>query len=85
MRIKTIGGSHLDTTSEEWGLDQITWELMWAEEAAMRKSLSIPVRQAGYENHESESVSDLPRIQKSHKEKSFVGIPMVMRICATSN
>jgi len=35
MRIERIGGSRLDTDSEVWGLDQTTWELMWAGEAAM--------------------------------------------------
>jgi len=79
MRIERIGGSCLDTYSEVWGLDQTTWELMWAGEAAMRKSISA-LRQAGYE-----SISDLPRIQQSSKEKAFVVIPPVMRICSTSN
>jgi len=34
-----------------------------------------------------ESISDLPSIQKSHREKTFMEIPPVMRIlqCATSN
>jgi len=40
MRIERIGGSRLDTDSEVWGLDQTTWELMWAGEAAMRKEHS---------------------------------------------
>jgi len=44
-------------------------------EAAMRKS--IP---AGYE-----SIFNLPRIQKSYREKALVVIPPVMRVCATSN
>jgi len=39
IRIERIGGSRLDTDSEVWGLDQTTWELMWAGEAAMRKSI----------------------------------------------
>jgi len=39
MSIERIGGSRLDTDSEVWGLDQTTWELMWAGEAAMRKSI----------------------------------------------
>ena len=80
MRIERIGGSRLDTDSEVWGLDQTTWELtQWAGEAAMRKG--IPARrQAGYE-----SISDLPRIQQSYREKASVVIPPVMRICATSN
>ena len=60
MRIERIGGSRLDTDSEVWGLDQTTWELMWAGEAAMRKNIPA-LRQAGYE-----SISDLPRIQKSY-------------------
>jgi len=46
MRIERIGGSRLDTDSEAWGLDQTTWELMWAGEAAMRKSIPA-LRQAG--------------------------------------
>ena len=79
MRIERIGGSLLDTDSEVWGLDQTTWELMWAGEAAMQKSIPA-LRQAG-----SESISNLPRIQQSSKEKAFVVIPPVMRICATSN
>jgi len=28
MRIERIGGLHLDTDSEVWGLDQTTWEFM---------------------------------------------------------
>jgi len=79
MRIERIGGSRLDTHSEVWGLDQTTWELMWAGEAAMRKSIPA-LRQAGYE-----SFSDLPRIQQSYREKALVVIPPAMRICATSN
>ena len=79
MRIERIGGSRLDTDSEDLGLDQTTWELMWAGEAAMRKSIPA-LRQAGYG-----SISDLPRIQKSHREKAVVVIPPAMRICATSN
>ena len=43
----------------------------------MRKSIAA-LRQAGYEN-----ISDLPRIQKSCREKAVVVIPPVMRICAT--
>ena len=35
MRIERIRGSCLDTDSEVWGLDQTTWELMWAGEAAI--------------------------------------------------
>ena len=54
----------LDTDSEVWGLDQTTWELMWAGEAAMRKSISA-VRQAGYK-----SISDLPRIQQRNIERT---------------
>ena len=49
MNIDKIGGSRLDTDSEVWGLDQTTWELMWAGEAAMRKSI-FALRQAGYES-----------------------------------
>ena len=64
MRIERIRGSRLDTDSEVWGLDQTTCELMWAGEAAMRKSFPA-LRQAGYE-----SIFDLPRIQKSYKEKA---------------
>ena len=52
---------------------------MWVGEAAMRKSIPA-LRQAGYE-----SISDLPRIQKSYREKALVVIHTVMRICATSN
>jgi len=57
MRIERIGGSRLDTDSEVWGLDQTTWELMWAGESDMRKSIPA-LRQARYE-----SLSDWPRIQ----------------------
>ena len=46
MRMERIGGSRLDTDSEVWGLDQTTWELMWAGEA-VRKSIAA-LRQAGY-------------------------------------
>jgi len=31
------------------------------------------------------NISDLPRIQQSYREKALVLIPLVMRICATSN
>ena len=79
MRIERIRGSHLDTDSEVWGLDQTTWELMWARKAAMRKSIPA-LRQARYE-----SISDLPRIQKSYREKALVVIQPAMRLCATSN
>jgi len=48
-------------------------------EAAIRKSIPA-LRQVGYG-----SISDLPRIQKSYREKALVVIPMAMRICATSN
>ena len=48
MRIQRVGGSRLDTESEVWGLDQTTWALMWAGEAAKRKSIPA-LRQAGYE------------------------------------
>jgi len=58
MRIERIGGSCLDTDSEVWGLDQTTWELMWAGEAAMRKSI-LALRQSGYEL----SILHLPKIQ----------------------
>jgi len=61
MRIERIGGSRLDTDSEVW--DQTTWELMWVGEAAMRKSIPA-LRHAG-----SESILDLPRIQKSLERK----------------
>jgi len=74
-----IGGSHLDTNSEVWGLDQTTWELMLAGEAAIRKSIPA-LRQAGYE-----SISDMPRIQQTYREKALMVIPPVMRICASSN
>ena len=79
MRVERIEGSRLDTDSLAWGLDQTTWELMWAGEAAMRKSIPA-LRQAGYE-----SIFDLPRIQQSHREKALVVIPPAMKICATSN
>ena len=52
---------------------------MCAGEAAMRKSMPA-LRQAGYE-----SISDLPRIQKSYREKALVVIPPAMRMSATSN
>ena len=79
MRIERIGGSRLDTDSEVWVLDQTTWELMWAGEAAMR--MSIPaLKQVGFHIK-----LDLPRIQKSYSKNAFVVIPPVMRICATSN
>ena len=45
----------------------------------MRKSIPA-LRQAGYE-----SISDLPRIQQSYREKALVVIAPAMRICATSN
>jgi len=79
MRIARIRESRLDTDSEVWGLDQTTWELMWAGEVAMRKSITT-LRQAG-----CESISDLPRIQKSCREKALVVIPLAMRMSATSN
>jgi len=79
MRIERIGGSRLDTDSEVWGLDQTSWELMWAGEAAMRKRIPA-LRHAGYE-----SIFDLPIIQQSYREKALVVIPLVMRISALSN
>jgi len=79
MRIERIGGSRLDKDSEVWGLDQTTWELMWVREAAMRKSIPT-LKQAGYD-----SISDLPRIQQSYRQKALVVMPPAMRICATSN
>jgi len=81
IRIERIAGSRLDTDSEVWDLDQTTWELIWAGDAAMRKSI-LALRQAGYV-----SISESPRIQKSYREpwKALVVIPLVMRICATSN
>jgi len=79
MRIERIRGSRLDTDSDVLGLDQTTWDLMWAGQAAMQKSIPA-LRQAGYK-----SISDLPRIQQSYREKSLVVIPPAMRICATSN
>ena len=75
MRIERIGGSRLDT----WGLDQTTGELIWAGEGAMWKRIPA-LRQAGYE-----SISNLPRIEQSCREKALVKIPQAMRICATSN
>ena len=84
IRIERIKRSRLDTDLEVWGLDQTTWELMWAGEAAMRKIIpalrQARLRQAGYD-----SISDLPRIQQSYREKALVVIPPAMRICATSN
>jgi len=77
--IERIGESCVDIDSEVWCLHQTTWDLMWAGEAAMRKSIPA-LRQAGYK-----SISDLPRIQQSYREKALVVIPPVMRICATSN
>jgi len=79
MRIARIRGSHADTDSEVWGLDQTTWELMWAGEAAMRNSIPV-LRQARYE-----SISDLPGIQKIYREKALVVIPPAMRMSAASN
>ena len=43
------------------------------------KEIRAP-RQDGYE-----SIFDLPRIQKSYREKALVVIPPAMRLCATSN
>ena len=77
MRIERIEGSRLDTDSEVWSLDQTMWELMWAGETAMQKSIPA-LRQAGYE-----SISGLPRIQQNCREKALMVIPLVMRICAT--
>jgi len=48
-------------------------------EAAMQKCIPA-LRQAGYE-----SISDLPRIQKSYRDKALVVIPPAMRMSATSN
>ena len=48
-------------------------------EVAMRKSIPA-LRQVAYE-----SISDLPGIQKSYREKALVVIPQAVRICATSN
>jgi len=79
VRIERIRGSRLNTDSEVWGLDQTTWELMWAGEAAMRKSIPA-LGQAGYE-----SISDLPRIYQSYREKALAVIPPAMRMSATSN
>ena len=45
----------------------------------MRKSIP-DLRPAGWE-----SISDLPRIQQSYREKVLMVIAPVMRICATSN
>ena len=47
MRIELIGGSRLNTDSEVWGLDQTTWELVRAGEAAIRKNIPV-LRQAGF-------------------------------------
>ena len=65
MRNERIGGTRLDKNSEVWGLDQTTWELMWAGEAAMRKSIPA-LKQAGYQ-----SISELLRIQKIYREKAW--------------
>ena len=46
---------------------------------AMRKIIPA-LRRAGYE-----SISDLPRIQQSYREKALVVIPLAMRIGVTSN
>jgi len=78
-RIEKIGGLRLDTDLEVWGLDQTTWELTWAGEAAMQKSIPA-LMQAGYA-----SISDLPRIHQSYREKALVVIPPAMKICAMSN
>jgi len=64
MMTERIGGWRLDTDAEVWCLDQTTWELMWAGEAAMRTSIPA-LRQAGYE-----SIFDLSRIQQSYIEKA---------------
>jgi len=46
LRTERIRGSRtVNTDSEVWGLDQTTWELIRAGEAAMRKSIST-IRQA---------------------------------------
>jgi len=79
MRIERIKVSRLYTDSEVWGLDQTTWELMWAGEAAIRKRIPA-LRQAGHE-----SMSDLPRIHQSYRMTALVVIPPAMRIRATSN
>ena len=44
----------------------------------MQKSIPA-LRQAGYK-----SISDLPRIQQSYREKELVVTPPAIRICATS-
>jgi len=41
IRIERIGGSRLDTDSDVWGLDQPTWELMWAGEAACERAFPL--------------------------------------------
>ena len=64
MRMERIGGTHPDTDLMVLGLDQTTWELMWAGEVAIRKSIPA-LRQAGYER-----ISDLPRIQQSYRENA---------------
>ena len=45
----------------------------------MRKSIPA-LREAGYK-----SISDLPRIQQSYREKASVLIPPALRLFATSN
>jgi len=42
-------------------------QVLWTEEAAMRKSI-LALRRAGYQ-----SIIDLPRIQKSHREQALNG------------
>ena len=79
MRIERIRESHIYTDSEVWGLDQTTYELMWTGEAAMRKSIHT-LRPAAFE-----SIADVPSVQKSCRKTSFVVVPSVMKICATSH
>jgi len=52
---------------------------MWAGEAAMRKSIPAQGKL------DTRDISDLPRIQKSYREKALVVIPPAMRMSATSN
>jgi len=41
IRIERIGGSRLDTDPEVWGLDQTTWELMWAEKQPCKRAFPL--------------------------------------------
>jgi len=79
MRIERIGGLRLNTNQRNGVSIKKQRNLFFVGKAAMPKRISA-LRQAGYE-----SISDLPRIQQSYREKALVVIPLVMRIYATSN